>query len=281
MDAAALAAAVGIREETRLARQLTVERAVQSMRADVAAPMSLDALARAAMFSPYHFHRMFRAVTGVPPAQFQCAIRMEIACRLLLTTQMRVIDVCCHVGFGSPGTFTTRFARLVGTSPKRLRHLAARHAGRSLTALATDVTQAADRRNAPVTGWIETPAGVERTVIVGLFPETSGHCQPQTCAVVRAPGPFITYPVPAGMYRLIAAGYPTTVNVVDAVLLDARGLLLARFRSPMSFRPGQPARAVHLRMRRSSALDPPAVLAAPLLIAERGEPPLAGPRAGG
>ena len=47
------------------------------------APHTLDSLAERACLSSFHFARVFRAVTGVPPNTFMTALRYERAKELL------------------------------------------------------------------------------------------------------------------------------------------------------------------------------------------------------
>src|ERR687886_731437 len=109
------------RPVTTAARLDAVERVVREMRARLGSPFGLDDMAHVAHLSPYHFNRVFRSVTGVPPGRFHAAVRMDAAKRLLLTTDLRVTDVCLEVGYRSLGTFTTQFRELVGVSPRELR----------------------------------------------------------------------------------------------------------------------------------------------------------------
>lgn len=256
----------GVRATTRRSRRDAVERVIDTMQERVAEPLSLEEMARIAMFSPYHFHRMFRGMTGLPPAQFLSAIRMATACRLLLTTQMRVTEVCYEVGFGSLGTFTTRFGRLVGAPPQHLRCLAERHADRPLATLLA-IRDGRSRAHPGVTGWIDAPAGRSCIVMLGLFPGDCPQGLPIACAVVRAPGPFGFGSVAPGRYCVLAAGFPS-VTVVEAVLLERARLLVGAPAQPITCRPRLPV-VVHVRLRNASIVDPPIVLAAPLLLAEQ------------
>lgn len=265
----ALPMAIGMRGSTRFVRQEAVARVVDAMRDRVAEPLSLDEMARVAMFSPYHFHRVFRLVTGVPPARFLTSLRMSEACRLLITTQMRVTDVCFEVGFGSLGTFTTRFGRLVGAPPQHLRALASRYARRSLAELADERDESDHAQPGSVGGWVDTPLGEECVAMLGLFSGEFPHGLPIACSVVRAPGPFSFGAVPDGSYVALAVGFPLGIGVVDAVLIGPCDLLVGTRANPTVRRARDRANPIHLRLRRGSLVDPPIVLAAPLLLAEQ------------
>src|SRR6476619_1111248 len=74
-----------------------------------------------AYLSRFHFNRVCREITGLPPVRFHTALRIAAAKRLLLTTDMSVTEVSLEVGYQSLGTFTTHFHELVGVSPRTLR----------------------------------------------------------------------------------------------------------------------------------------------------------------
>jgi len=101
----------------------TVERVIAAMHRHEDGTLYLHTMAEMANLSPYHFARMFRNVTGIPPGEFLTAVGLERAQRLLLGTEMGVAEVCFEVGYESVGTFATRFKDLVGLPPGRMRRL--------------------------------------------------------------------------------------------------------------------------------------------------------------
>src|SRR3954464_11708012 len=70
-----------------------VRHAVTTIRERFWEPLSLEELARGAMVSKYHFLRVFTRVTGVTPGRFLCAVRLQEAKVLLLSTQLTVADI--------------------------------------------------------------------------------------------------------------------------------------------------------------------------------------------
>jgi transcriptional regulator GlxA family with amidase domain len=104
---------------TPLARHLLRARDLVDSR--YAEPLDLEALARAAHVSPRHFSRSFRETFGETPHQYLLTRRIERARYLLRTTDMRVVEVCLDVGWGSVGSFTSTFRRHVGLSPTEYR----------------------------------------------------------------------------------------------------------------------------------------------------------------
>jgi AraC-like DNA-binding protein len=79
--------------------------------------LDLDGLAAEAGVSKYHFLRCFAATYGVTPAVYVTEGRIERAQDLLRATNLTVTEVCMLVGYSSLGSFSTRFAELVGLSP--------------------------------------------------------------------------------------------------------------------------------------------------------------------
>src|ERR1043165_8139811 len=91
-------------------------RATATMRSNLGDSLAIDDLARSAMFSKFHFSRVFQRVTGVSPGRFLSAMRLEEAKRLLVSTSFTVADISHRVGYNSVGTFSSRFRSSVGVS---------------------------------------------------------------------------------------------------------------------------------------------------------------------
>jgi AraC-like DNA-binding protein len=78
-------------------------------------------MARAALMSPSHFSRQFRAAYGETPYGYLMTRRIERAKALLRKGDLSVTDVCMAVGCTSLGSFSARFTELVGESPSAYR----------------------------------------------------------------------------------------------------------------------------------------------------------------
>lgn len=81
----------------------------------------LDAIAREAGMSRFHFLRTYAAVFGVTPHQDRVDARIERARHLLVLGEAPVTEVCFAVGFSSLGSFSALFHRRVGEPPSRYR----------------------------------------------------------------------------------------------------------------------------------------------------------------
>src|SRR5262245_61615244 len=77
---------------------------------------SLAGLAAEARLSPWHFHRVFKAQTGVTPKEYAAAHRARRA-RDVLRTSRTVTDAIYAAGFGSSGRFYEASARMLGMTP--------------------------------------------------------------------------------------------------------------------------------------------------------------------
>lgn len=88
---------------------------------DHAQPLDVAALAREVHMSAGHLSRLFRDAYGESPYSYLMTRRIELAMALLRRGDMSVTEVCFAVGCSSLGTFSTRFAELVGVSPSAYR----------------------------------------------------------------------------------------------------------------------------------------------------------------
>ena len=87
---------------------------------DYAQPLDVPAMARAALMSPAHFSRMFRAAYGETPYTYLMTRRIERA-KAHLRQELSVTDTCFAVGCTSLGSFSSRFTEIVGETPSQYR----------------------------------------------------------------------------------------------------------------------------------------------------------------
>ncbi len=80
------------------------------------APPRLDALAAAAGLSRYHFHRVFKAETGLTPHAYYCAHR-ERRLRERLGDGARVTDAILDAGYGSNARLYEKADAILGMRP--------------------------------------------------------------------------------------------------------------------------------------------------------------------
>ena len=83
-------------------------------------PLDDPAMAQAALMSPAHFSRRFRATYGETPYAYLMTRRIERA-MALLRQGMTVTETCMAVGCTSLGSFSSRFTEIVGETPSQYR----------------------------------------------------------------------------------------------------------------------------------------------------------------
>ena len=87
---------------------------------EYARPLDVPTMAGKALMSPAHFSRQFRAAYGETPYSYLMTRRIERA-MALLRTGTTVTDACMAVGCTSLGSFSSRFAEIVGMTPSAYR----------------------------------------------------------------------------------------------------------------------------------------------------------------
>jgi len=87
------------------------------MAENLAEEFSLPRLAAQAGLSEFHFNRLFKRATGVPPSQYQIKLRLDAARRLLRETKKSVITIANDVGYSNPSHFAQLFRKETGLSP--------------------------------------------------------------------------------------------------------------------------------------------------------------------
>lgn len=86
-----------------------------------ASDLSLDQLADVAAMSRFHWHRVFRAITGETCAQAVRRIRLHRAASALVMTQADIALISQSVGYPSQGSFSRAFTEAYGKSPVAFR----------------------------------------------------------------------------------------------------------------------------------------------------------------
>jgi AraC family transcriptional regulator len=100
---------------------------------DLDEALDLEALARAAGLSPFHFHRIFRGMVGETPLELARRLRMERAAWQLSRTSDRVTDIAFSAGYDTHEAFTRAFRSCYGTSPSGFREQHYRRTGLQAT----------------------------------------------------------------------------------------------------------------------------------------------------
>lgn len=108
------------RASTRLAYTERVNLAIDYMVSNLARPLRLEQVSHAAMLSPYHFHRVFRALMGETLGEFVKRLRLDRALAMMAharRTPLTKIALAC--GFASSSDFSRCFRQRFGAAPSR------------------------------------------------------------------------------------------------------------------------------------------------------------------
>jgi AraC family transcriptional regulator len=240
-----------------------VERAIVLMHDRSSEKITLRQLAKTAAMSPFHFERVFRLITGLSPFQFLSALRIARACERLLAGDESVTEIGLGVGYSSIGTFTRRFTKLVGVSPRRIRYLSRDGHARALSSIA------AGGRNSQPGGGVDvgvTLSGVPMPcfAVVGAFSTPLPFGRPLAGGAAIGSSHVRLLDVPQGPQYLFALASSSHTSPVgwshDSVLIGASGerpLAVDATRHPMH---------IEIRLRRLVVIDPPLLIHLPLLI---------------
>lgn len=231
-----------------------VVRAIERMRGELASPLSLSDLATTGLFSPFHFHRMFRMATTMTPARFLAALRMAQARRLLLHSGLTVAAIGSRVGYTSIGTFTTQFTRLVGESPLRFRELVRGLADRPIGEMLADA-----RLASPVSA--VHPCGL---TVVELRPADDAGTPKSWCVAARSRAMWLDRVPAVGEYQARVLLIDSRATPTDALVDDVPGSYLTG-RAILGLSPtGQLGGPAEISLRRPLPTDPPVLSSAPL-----------------
>ncbi|MCP3467373.1 AraC family transcriptional regulator [Bradyrhizobium sp. CCGUVB23] len=94
-----------------------LRRAIERLRSDSDADLSLSALASDAGLSRFHFCRAFKESTGLSPHAWMRQHRLEQAMNMLRDTDTSIALVAAELGYASQTAFAAAFRRLTGETP--------------------------------------------------------------------------------------------------------------------------------------------------------------------
>ncbi|BDU68773.1 transcriptional regulator [Geothrix oryzae] len=103
-------------EESKVHR---ISKAVSWVRSNFDKPLDVERLATLVHMSPSSFHQHFKAVTDMSPLQYQKALRLQEARRLMLLTKLDAGSAGRQVGYQSVSQFTREYGRYFGNAPTR------------------------------------------------------------------------------------------------------------------------------------------------------------------
>ena len=257
-------------EDTHASHRRAVERVITTARERLCEPISLYDMSRVAYLSTFHFNRVFHQITGLPPAKFIAAMRLDEAKRLLLNTNRSITDICFEVGYNSLSTFTRFFTQRVGLGPREFRYLAERITPASVESLCSHYAELTGRATlqASVEGFVDSPQTDCGPIFVGLFRAHIPQSRPVGGVLLTSPGGFRIGPVPDGAYHLLAAALPRFADTLGYLLPDSASLSVGTGNGPVIVRQGRASGLFTISMRPMALTDPPLLVSLPFLLAD-------------
>ena len=178
-----------------------VNRAVDHVLLHLDEPLRLEDLAAVAGFSPFHFHRIFRALMGETLARFVKRVRLERALSMMSRApRPRLTDVAFACGFSSSSDFTRSFKQRYGVAPSAFDVRAWRDGRREEVRIAVESMRFSD----------ESPARyhIDLPLVPGQNPDgfvvTFRDLPPRRVAYLRVLDPFQGTGVFDACNRLVA-----------------------------------------------------------------------------
>jgi AraC family transcriptional regulator len=97
-----------------------INRVIDHIKDHLTEPLSVERLARLVHFSPFHFHRLFRALVGEPIYAFILRLRLGKAVfQMLHGPPATLTTIALQSGFASSSDFSRTFKQKYGFSPGR------------------------------------------------------------------------------------------------------------------------------------------------------------------
>jgi AraC family transcriptional regulator len=122
-----------VRLATRDAHSTRILAVTRLIRQHLDDDLDLELLAKQSGLSTYHFHRVFAAIVGEPPASYVRRLRLERAAFRVLYSRRTILEVALDAGYETHEAFTRAFKERFGVPPRRFRaaqqHLVAQHTG--------------------------------------------------------------------------------------------------------------------------------------------------------
>ncbi len=98
-----------------------IARVIEAILVDPGAHHTVESLAAVAHLSPFHFHRIYRALAGESIAETVQRLRLACAAHRLTDAANSVTSIALTVGYESPQAFARAFRGFAGVSPSEFK----------------------------------------------------------------------------------------------------------------------------------------------------------------
>ncbi|OPJ59727.1 AraC family transcriptional regulator [Clostridium oryzae] len=101
--------------------KIRIEAALEYLESNIDSELSLKSLANVSGFSPYHFHRIFCAITGQTLHKYILQRKLYLAANQLLYEDCTITQIALAHGFSTPSIFAKKFKELFNCTPTEYR----------------------------------------------------------------------------------------------------------------------------------------------------------------
>jgi transcriptional regulator GlxA family with amidase domain len=110
-----------IRPMCQIEHQRRINKICLHLERDSSEKIHWDELSRLIHMGRSSLCRFFRRATGRTMTQYLNEIRVDTAARLLVDTDLSVLDIAFRAGFGNYSNFSRQFRKIKGCGPRELR----------------------------------------------------------------------------------------------------------------------------------------------------------------
>ena len=101
--------------------KLIINKAIDYIEENISEVISLSEISSALEISKYHFHKIFKLITGETVAEFIKRIRLEKGADMLIRTTSPITVITFETGFSSVSVFSREFKKRFGITPRSFR----------------------------------------------------------------------------------------------------------------------------------------------------------------
>ena len=109
------------KNKEKVAENEIVNASVHFMKENLEKKISLQQMAQYTGYSSSHFSMLFKKETGHSPLNYFNLLKIQYACQLLSSTNMKINQISFKVGIDDSFYFSRLFTKLMGMSPKDYR----------------------------------------------------------------------------------------------------------------------------------------------------------------
>ena len=110
-----------ISENGRCQHRSYISKAKEYIENNITQSFTLEDVANEIFISQTYLSHLFNNLTGMTYSSYVTSVKVDMAKRLLLTTDDSINDIAIKCGFNQAGYFATTFKKVVGVTPKQFR----------------------------------------------------------------------------------------------------------------------------------------------------------------